>query len=102
MKKKKAKLSWDDQMKKWIPLYGFKKAKAEKEKNWLLEVPENANPMEDQFTKISTAKTERVSKNELQRLRNIAKSKNVKVPRFGLAELQNSKDVSVYINLKVI
>lgn len=83
-KKKKAKLSWDEQLQKWIPLYGFKRAQAEKEKNWVLEVPQNADPNEDQFAKKQVAKSENVAKNELQRLRNIAKSRKIKVPRVGL------------------
>ncbi|KAJ8968027.1 hypothetical protein NQ314_002518 [Rhamnusium bicolor] len=73
-KKKKNKLSWDEQLQKWVPLYGFKRAKAEKEKDWLLEVPGNVDPMEDQFAKKIEAKSEKIAKNELQRLRNIAKS----------------------------
>ena len=33
-----------------------------------------ADPMEDQFTKLRKEKKERISKNELQRLRNIARN----------------------------
>ncbi|KAL1497691.1 hypothetical protein ABEB36_008609 [Hypothenemus hampei] len=100
-KKKKPKLSWDDQLKKWVPLYGFKKAKAEKEKNWVLEVPQNADPNEDQFNKKLVAKTENVSKNDLQRLRNIAKNKNIKVPRFGTSnpEVSSAKDLKAAITI---
>lgn len=96
-KKKKGKLSWDDQLKKWVPLYGFKRAKAEKDKDWVLEVPDNANPLEDQFAKKIEAKSERVAKNELQRLRNIARAKKIKVPRMGMLapEVSSSKDVSL-------
>lgn len=97
VKKKKAKLSWDEQLKKWIPLYGFKRTQAEEDKQWLLEVPQNVDPMEDQFAKKAEAKSEKVAKNELQRLRNIAKAKNVKVPRFGVTnpDVSSSKDVSM-------
>lgn len=71
---------------------------AEKDKKWVIEVPQNADPMEDQFEKSSDAKAERVAKNELQRLRNIAKSRNVKIPRVGVTEVDKSsaKDVSVF------
>lgn len=92
-KKKKPKLSWDDQLQKWVPLYGFKRAKAGNEKNWLLEVPQNADPNEDQFEKKAVAKSENVAKNELQRLRNIAKSKKIKVPRVGVANPEVSKAI---------
>lgn len=45
---------------------------------------EEAKDDADPFAKAKTAKEERQSKNELQRLRNIAKSKNIKLPRVGL------------------
>lgn len=95
-KKKKSKLSWDEQLKKWVPVYGFKRVKAQRDKEWVLEVPGNANPLEDQFAKKIEAKGERVAKNELQRLRNIARAKKIKVPRMGMLtpEVSSSKDVS--------
>ncbi|GBP77257.1 Ribosome biogenesis regulatory protein homolog [Eumeta japonica] len=83
-KKKKGKLEWDEQLQKWVPLYGYKKSAAEKDKNWLIEVPQNADPMEDMFAKKASEKSERVAKNELQRLKNIARAKKVKIPRVGL------------------
>lgn len=96
-KKKKAKLSWDEQLKKWVPLYGFKKAKAQTDKDWVLEVPDHANPLEDQFAKKLNARSERIAKNELQRLRNIARAKKVKVPRMGMLppDVASAKDVSI-------
>ncbi|RZF40983.1 hypothetical protein LSTR_LSTR006286 [Laodelphax striatellus] len=83
-KKKKVKVTWDDILKKWVPVHGFKKAVSEKDKNWLIEVPQNADPYEDQFEKKATAKKERVAKNEFSRLRNIAASHNIKVPNMGI------------------
>lgn len=35
--KGKAKLVWDDVVKEWVPRYGYKKAKAEERKNWMME-----------------------------------------------------------------
>ncbi|KAG7303004.1 hypothetical protein JYU34_013012 [Plutella xylostella] len=83
-KEKKDKLHWDEALQKWVPLYGFKKAAAEKEKNWVIEVPGNADPMTDMFEKKASEKSEKVAKNELQRLKNIARSRKVKIPRVGL------------------
>ncbi|EFA09302.2 ribosome biogenesis regulatory protein homolog [Tribolium castaneum] len=101
VKKKKSKLSWDEQLQKWIPLYGFKRSAALKEKDWLIEVPQNADPLEDQFAKKVEAKSEKVAKNELQRLRNVAKAKNVKVPRFGLTnpEVSSAKDLQAAVTV---
>lgn len=100
-KKKKSKLSWDEQLKKWVPLYGYQRAKAQAEKDWVLEVPQNADPMEDQFAKKAEAKTERVAKNELQRLRNIAKAKNVKVPRMGVFTEGSSSNEVFMIRIEI-
>ncbi|XP_053607086.1 ribosome biogenesis regulatory protein homolog [Plodia interpunctella] len=83
-KKKKDKLEWDEQLQKWVPLYGFRKAAAEKEKNWVIEVPQNVDPMTDMYEKKATEKSEKVAKNELQRLKNIARARKVKIPRVGL------------------
>ncbi|CAH0719571.1 unnamed protein product, partial [Brenthis ino] len=83
-KKKKDKLQWDEQLQKWVPLYGFKKAAAEKEKDWLIEVPQHVDPMTDMYEKKAGEKSEKVAKNELQRLKNIARARKVKIPRVGL------------------
>jgi len=84
VKRKKTKLVWDEIVNAWVPRFGFRRAVAQHEKDWVLEVPQNADPFEDQFEKKTEAKSERVAKNELQRLKNIARSRNVKVPTTGL------------------
>ena len=77
-KQKKSKLVWDDVVKEWVPRFGYKKAQAEVEKNWVMEYKEGSN--QDPREKAIEEKRERVAKNELQRLRNIARTKkNVKV-----------------------
>lgn len=40
--------------------------------------------MTDMYEKKSSEKSEKVAKNELQRLKNIARAKKVKIPRVGL------------------
>ena len=72
-----------------MPNYGFKRAEADKQKNWLVELGDDNTPKEDPFTAQSASKQERKAKNELQRLRNIAKSKNVKIPRVGLPSTEH-------------
>ena len=82
VKQKKARMVWDDIVKEWVPRFGYKKAKAEAEKNWVMEYKEGQD--QDPFEKAIEEKRERVAKNELQRLRNIARAKNTKVPAVGL------------------
>ncbi|KAG7189836.1 hypothetical protein KM043_017494 [Ampulex compressa] len=91
-KKGKSKLKWDEELQKWIPAFGYKRAKVEEQKEWLVEINKNNEPTQDPFTAAKVAKQERQSKNELQRLRNIAKSKNVKLPRIGLPTREHFPD----------
>lgn len=71
---------------------------AEGEKDWCLEVPGNADPMEDQFERKAEGKAERCSKNELQRLRNLARAKKVDVPGTGLTSKEKPSKVEVSIS----
>ncbi|XP_072514061.1 ribosome biogenesis regulatory protein homolog [Salminus brasiliensis] len=90
-KKKKTNLVWDEVHKEWRRRWGYKRAKDDT-KEWLIEVPETADPSEDQFAKRNQAKKERVAKNEFNRLRNIARASKTTVPALGLApRAQQSK-----------
>jgi len=71
--KKRGRMIWDEEAEAWKPRYGYKRGKDDT-KEWCMEVPVNSDPYEDQFEKVDKAKKERVAKNELQRLRNIAKN----------------------------
>ncbi|XP_056378029.1 ribosome biogenesis regulatory protein homolog [Hyla sarda] len=82
-KKKKTNLVWDEVHKEWRRRWGYKRAK-DGTKDWLIEVPTMADPNEDQFAKRMKAKKERVAKNELNRLRNLARAHKGKVPGVGL------------------
>ncbi|KAK1806197.1 hypothetical protein P4O66_000085 [Electrophorus voltai] len=83
-KKKKTNLVWDEVNKEWRRRWGYKRAN-DNTKEWLIEVPESADPNEDQFAKRKEAKKERVAKNEFNRLRNVARAQKIKVPGIGLA-----------------
>lgn len=82
-KKKKDKKEYDQELNKWVPTYGFKHAEAEKSKEWVLEVPQTADPYEDQFEKKKDLKNEKVAKNEIQRMKNIARAKKQMIPKTG-------------------
>nr|CAG4647358.1 EOG090X0CBY [Megafenestra aurita] len=64
--RKKTKATWDEELKKWVPRYGFKKVLAEKEKNWVVELPGNAHDSVDPIALKKTKKQETVAKNEIQ------------------------------------
>ncbi|GAB6032640.1 Rhodanese- sulfurtransferase [Chamberlinius hualienensis] len=91
-KRNKTKKVWDEGAKEWKPRWGYRRGD-DNTKDWLIEVPGNADPYEDQFDKRKNDKKERVAKNEFQRLRNIAKANKVKVPHVGVTPTDNlSKD----------
>jgi regulator of ribosome biosynthesis len=67
-KEKKSRMVFDENSGEYKPRYGYKSAKNEEMNQWCVEVPDNADPFEDQFQKMHQEKKERVSKNKgLQR-----------------------------------
>ncbi|KAK2557135.1 Ribosome biogenesis regulatory protein-like protein [Acropora cervicornis] len=99
--RKRERLVLDKNTQEWKPRYGYKRANDDT-KDWLLEVPANADPYEDQFAKKIEAKKERVAKNEYQRLRNIARNKKIAMPDKLLAPTAtrpSKEQVSVKLNL---
>ncbi|KAA0191163.1 Ribosome biogenesis regulatory protein [Fasciolopsis buskii] len=91
--KKKSRKVWDPESKSWRPRWGKDRINNVKDK-WVIEVPDNADPYEDQFAKLTKERNERRAKNELQRLRNISRSiKEGQAPPIGvLTESQGSKN----------
>lgn len=66
-----------------MPTYGYRRAEAEKQKEWVLEVPKNVDPMEDMFQKKIDLRNDKVAKNEIQRMKNIVRARKEEVPRSG-------------------
>lgn len=90
-KKKKGRKVFDEVAKEWKPVWGMNRAK-DTTKDWLIEIPKNQDPNQDFFAKRTTEKNERVAKNELQRLRNIARNSKKKVPGIGTTPTEMDKD----------
>ena len=82
-KTKKSRKVFDETTQEWRPRWGYKRAN-DSTKDWLIEIKKNQDPNEDHFAKRTQEKTERTAKNELQRLRNIARASKKKVPGVGL------------------
>lgn len=68
--KNREKLVYDETTRKWVPRYGYQKVKNDDQKDWLIEVPDNADPNVDYFAKRNEDKKERIAKNKFQNLRN--------------------------------
>jgi len=76
--RKKGKMAWDEQSKSWKPSWGYNRGN-DPGKDWLIEIPHQKDPFTDFYGKKQEEKKERTAKNELQRVRNIARSNNLKV-----------------------
>lgn len=69
-KKKKERMVIDEATGEYAPRWGYGGGKKDKTKDWLLEVPGNVDPMEDQYAKLREEKKERVDKNKKRQKRN--------------------------------
>ncbi|XP_064406159.1 ribosome biogenesis regulatory protein homolog [Halichondria panicea] len=81
-KEKRSRMVFDEQAQEWKPRWGYNRV-GDTKQNWMMEVPDNADPNEDQFEKHSKERAEKIAKNEYQRLSNISKAekgKRLKVP----------------------
>ncbi|KHJ75285.1 ribosome biogenesis regulatory protein, partial [Oesophagostomum dentatum] len=63
---------FDEATKEWKPTYGYRRGNDDT-KDWLIEIPDNADPNKDYFAERVEKKKERVAKNETQRLKNLAR-----------------------------
>jgi len=93
--RKKGRMVWDDESKSWKPAWGYKRAN-NAEDDWLVEIPDQKDPYRDYYGDLKEAKKERVAKNELQRLRNVARAAGgSEVEGIGLnIEKKSSKQVA--------
>lgn len=82
-KKKKSRMVFDEASGTWKPRWGFKRAN-DSTKDWLIEIKKNQDPNQDFFAKRTNEKSERIAKNELQRLKNVARVTKRKVTGVSL------------------
>ncbi|CAG8552768.1 1632_t:CDS:2 [Funneliformis mosseae] len=69
--RKKSKMIHDEATGEWVPRWGYKGTNDDGANDWLIPVPDNADPFEDQFTKKREVKKERITKNEARHRRNV-------------------------------
>lgn len=100
-KRTRDKKVYDEVLDKWVPTYGYQRYKAEKEKDWVLEVPQNADPNKDMFQEKRDLRIERIAKNEISRMKNIARAKKIQTPRTGFLgpDSASSKELITAANI---
>ncbi|KAK9719334.1 Rhodanese- sulfurtransferase [Basidiobolus ranarum] len=69
-KTKRSRMVMDEATGEYKPRYGYKGINDD-QGDWLIEVPDKADPLEDQYAARKTAKKERVAKNEARQRRNL-------------------------------
>ncbi|GAA96883.1 uncharacterized protein L969DRAFT_94860 [Mixia osmundae IAM 14324] len=73
-KAKKDRLVFDEEKQDWVPSYGYKGKNKQTEDQWIVEVPNNADPSFDPVKASKDERKARKLKNEQQRLRNITRT----------------------------
>ncbi|KAI8384418.1 ribosome biogenesis regulatory protein-domain-containing protein [Radiomyces spectabilis] len=85
--RKRERMVWDDESQEFVPRWGYAGGK-DKDKlasDWLIEVPQDADPMEDQYAKRREDKKARVEKNAKRQKRNLEET--------AVATMAGKKDV---------
>ncbi|KAJ2000937.1 Rhodanese- sulfurtransferase [Coemansia thaxteri] len=92
--KKKSRVVYDEEQGEWRPRFGFKGVNNDDQKPWLIEVPGNADPYEDQYQARREEKKERIDKNKRRQQRNfeesVATEKGMKPRDMRKRELQQA------------
>ncbi|TPX57699.1 hypothetical protein PhCBS80983_g03642 [Powellomyces hirtus] len=84
-KKKTSRKTYDESVQEYKPKWGYQGANNTAD-DWIKEVPDRADPMEDQYEKAREEKTARVTKNKTQERRNLQEA-------AATAAGQNPRDV---------
>ncbi|KAL7749191.1 Rhodanese- sulfurtransferase [Sorochytrium milnesiophthora] len=75
--RKRGRMVYDEATGEYRPRWGYGSAKNDALNDWLIEVPQNGDPFEDQYAKRREEKKERVSKNQKQQARNAGEAVDV-------------------------
>ncbi|KAI8092995.1 ribosome biogenesis regulatory protein [Halteromyces radiatus] len=67
---KRERMVWDEDRQEYVPRWGYKGGAKDVTSDWLIEVPNNVDPMTDMYQKNKEEKKERVEKNRKRQKRN--------------------------------
>ncbi|CAO3608764.1 unnamed protein product [Cunninghamella echinulata] len=68
--RKRERMVWDEERQEHVPRWGYQGGEKDKTKDWLIEVPENVDPMTDMYQAKREEKKARVEKNAKRQKRN--------------------------------
>ncbi|EPS98796.1 hypothetical protein FOMPIDRAFT_1148405 [Fomitopsis schrenkii] len=87
--KRKEKKVWDEEKQEWVDRWGWKGANKNEEKQWLTEVPANADADFDPSKAARDARKTKIAKNEKQHQQNLARTQG---PSAAAAPPANNAD----------
>ncbi|CAO3637760.1 unnamed protein product [Cunninghamella blakesleeana] len=93
---KRERMVWDDDRQEYVPRWGYKGGEKDKTQDWLIEVPDNVDPMTDMYQAKREEKKGRVEKNAKRQKRNEEESAAATmtgkkdVRELGKSELQQA------------
>lgn len=79
-KKKRSRFEFDEETGEYKARYGYDHTKSKEDvpDDWLIEVPRNADPMEDQYEKRANEKKERIESNKKRQKRNLEEAEAIR------------------------
>lgn len=87
--RKRERFVWDEEKEQYVPRWGYAGGQKDKLDDWLIEVPQHADPMEDMYAKKREEKKERVDKNKKRQRRN--EEENVAAKMAGKSQIKDFK-----------
>ncbi|CAG8600407.1 2177_t:CDS:2, partial [Acaulospora colombiana] len=93
--RRKDKMIFDKASGEWVPRWGYKGANDDGANDWLIPVPNNADPFEDQFAKLREAKKERILKNEKRRRRNAEEAQAMLQPPTNNSDTRTARKLEL-------
>lgn len=92
--RKKSRMVFDEERGEWRPRFGYKGVNNDDQTPWLIEVPGNADPYQDQYQARREEKKERIDKNKRRQQRNyeesVAQEKGLNPKEMRKRELQQA------------
>ncbi|CAG8497019.1 14528_t:CDS:2 [Acaulospora morrowiae] len=86
---------FDEASGEWVSRWGYKGVNDDGANDWLIPVPDNSDPYEDQFAKMREAKRERILKNEKRHRRNVEEAQTTLQPSNNKSDARTARKLEL-------
>ncbi|KAH9938030.1 ribosome biogenesis regulatory protein-domain-containing protein [Fomitopsis serialis] len=94
-KKRREKKEWDEEKQEWVDRWGWKGANKKEERQWITEVPANADADHDPAKASRDARKAKVAKNERQHQQNLARAQGPRASGTGTAPANSERKTQI-------